>query len=176
MIKLSSLGARFDFDKVKWYNQQYIIAKNNEELVDLIMPEVVAKGYNSDREFLNGFVSMMKERVERTTEFISSGYYFFERPTSYNEKMIRKKFKSENIPAFRDICKIIAENPTGLQDKIKSYITDNGYGFGQILPILRIAITGSMQGPDLFEMMELLGQSESEERIKLFLDNYSKEL
>jgi glutamyl-tRNA synthetase len=174
--KIVKSGARFDFDKVKWYNQQYIIAKDNDALVDLIMPEVAAHGYNTDRKFLNGFVGMMKERVERTTEFISSGYYFFERPSSYDEKMIRKKFKADNIAAFRDICKIIAENPTGLQDKIKNYITDNGYGFGQILPILRIAITGSMQGPDLFEMMELLGQSESEERILLFLEKYSEKL
>ncbi len=164
-------GARFDFDKIKWFNQQYIIATDDEVLVDKIIDEVRIHGYNVDREFLKSFVAMMKERVEKTSEFIPNATYFFERPSTYHEKTVRKKFKEENIPAFRDIGDIIRTNNSALAEKVKGYITDNGLGFGQILPVLRVAMTGSMQGPDLFEMMELLGSEESAERLNIFLES-----
>ena len=168
--KIVKSGARFDFDKIKWFNQQYIIATENKDLALMMVDEVRAKGYNDDLEFLESFAGMMKERVEKIAEFIPNATYFFERPTDYHEKTVRKKFKPENIPAFRAIAEIIQNNASGLQDKVKGYIVDNGLGFGQILPILRVAITGSMQGPDLFEMMELLGSDESSTRINIFLE------
>jgi len=169
--KIVKSGARFDFDKIKWFNQQYIISTDDDILVDQIMDEVKERGYRDDRDFLRAFVGMMKERVEKTSEFIPNATYFFERPSSYDEKTVRKKFKEENIPHFQAIAEIIANHAAGLQDLIKGYITDNGLGFGQILPVLRVAITGSMQGPDLFEMMELLGSKESSERLNIFLES-----
>lgn len=163
--KIVKSGARFDFDKAKWFNQQYIISSNNEDLVDLIMEEAKAKGYHKDKPFMSSFVGLMKERVEKTTEFIPQAYYFFEKPTSYDEKTLRKRYKPENKEAITAICQLVVSDKVDLQSEVKAYINDNEYKFGEIFPILRIGVSGSTQGPDLFEMIELIGRKECSDRI-----------
>jgi glutamyl-tRNA synthetase len=169
--KIVKSGARFDFDKAKWFNQQYIIAQDNDDLVKIIRPYVEEAGYKATDNFLSLFAGLMKERVESINEFVPNAYYFFERPTSYDEKMVRKKYKPENKDAFETLAKIIEEyTGDSLAETVKSYITSHGFGFGAILPVLRLSIAGTMQGPDLFETMELLGRKESAERIRVFLE------
>ncbi len=168
--KIVKSGARFDFDKLKWFNQQYIIKMNNDKLADLIKPSLGEVGLTADDGFLSAFAGLMKERVEKVGDFIPEGRFFFTRPDSYDSKMVKKKYREENNLAFQSIISIIRSKPADLQTDVKSFITDNEYKFGQILPILRISITGSMKGPDLFETIALIGHDECAERIELFLE------
>jgi len=170
--KVVKSGARFDIEKAKWYNQQYIMAKTNEDLASLIQndfPEVAPKE-------LTTFCGLMKERVENLNEFKSKGYFFFAKPSDFDEKTARKKYKEENDVHFSKMSSSLNEledfSTEKIQDVIKSHIGDNELSFGAILPILRIALTGTMKGPDIFATMELLGKEESlvrlEEGIKSF--------
>lgn len=168
--KIVKSGARFDFDKAKWFNQQYIIASADEDLLPIVKKDVAAAGYDTNDDFLMQFILLMKERVEGVHDFVGNAPYFFQRPESYDEKTVRKKYKEENREAFEEIADIINTTDGELAGKVKGYIKDNGYGFGAILPVLRVAITGSMAGPDLFEMMELIGREESAERVRMFLE------
>ncbi len=168
--KIVKSGARFDFDKLKWFNQQYIIKMDNEKLAGMIKPLLEKEGLTADDDYVTVFAGLMKERVEKIGDFIPDGKFFFTRPEAYDTKMVKKKYKEENASAFKSIAEIVRSKPEDVQTAVKSFITDNEYKFGQILPILRISITGSMKGPDLFETIALIGHEECAERIELFLE------
>ncbi len=171
--KIVKSGARFDFDKAKWFNQQYIIASTDKDLLPIVRKDVEDAGYEVNDNFLRQFIPLMKERVEGVHDFVKNAPYFFQRPESYDEKTIRKKYKEENRPAFLEIAGLITSSEGELSEKVKGYIKENGYGFGAILPVLRVAITGSMTGPDLFEMMKVIGRQESAKRVEIFIQKYS---
>jgi len=169
--KIVKSGARFDIDKVKWYNQQYIIAKDNAEIAERIATNLQAAGYTGhSSEFIDGFITLMKERVESYNEFTTKGYYFFEQPKIEDEKTARKKWKDENESHFNAISNQLKESSSfdmeTVQSIIKNYIGDHALSFGAILPILRIAISGTMKGPDIFGMISLLGKEESIARLQ----------
>ena len=171
-------GARFDVDKSKWFNQQYIIAKSNIELVDIIKPMALEKGIEASDEYLIKFVELMKERVEMIPDFFTAGSFFFKMPEEIEEKMARKKYKLENRPHFDAMIALLEGmqqfTSSAIESSIKSYIADHELGFGAIMPILRLGTCGTMKGPDLFETMELIGQTEVAERLKKSLDLFTE--
>ena len=163
---INKSGAQFDFDKAKWYNQQYILHTDNTVIYNLIQKDL---GDIASQDFIEAVIEMMKPRVEKITEIKEKSTYFFKSPTQYNDKMIKKKYKLENHDHFAHIKEIIkrASYNSGamLADEVKAYITSAELSFGAVLPVLRVFITGGMEGPDLFDMMHLLGSKESSERI-----------
>jgi len=167
--KIVKSGARFDIEKAKWFNQQYLLGMDNAELATLVTPLVEAAGLNSDPAFLNKLCELMKPRVNLLPEFISESSFFFHKPTEYDQKMIRKKWKSPNSEAMLNILEKIAEvedfTAVNIETNVKSYMEEAGLGFGNILPLLRIAVTGTMKGPDIFETMALLRKKEVLDRI-----------
>lgn len=169
-------GARFDIDKAKWFNQQYIIASPAADLVTSVKSLLDAKGDSYSEEFLTGVVNLMKERVSLIPEFLSTGSYFFSDELEYDEKTIRKKWKEPNDEhvkiLFSNIEKMEEWNLENLQTVIKGYINDNGLSFGNILPFVRIAVAGTMKGPDIFGMMELLGKEEVVKRLHKGLEKF----
>lgn len=178
MDKIVKSGARFDIDKAHWYNQQYIINSSNDDLADLVRPQAHAKGYQASDEYLSKACGMMKERVTTVTDIVPSAYYLFEPPTSYEEKMIRKKYKASNTPHYQAISDLVASaepyTTWHLAEMVKGYINENELGFGNILPILRIGTTGTTKGPDLFETMELLGKEETLSRLQKAYSDFAE--
>ncbi len=162
-------GARFDFDKARWFNQQYIIAKDNKELAKMIRPIIEANGHQPSDDFLARFCELLKERVTYLTDFWDAGYYFFEDVKIYEEKMIRKKWKAENLEKFEALKNVIENtedfSSNNLENNVKNFMTENEMGFGQVFPIFRIALSGTTKGPGLFEMMELLGKEKVLDRL-----------
>ncbi len=160
-------GARFDYDKAKWYNQQYIINTDDDVLAKMIRSEV---GPEYSNEYLAKACGLMKERVESVGDIAKVGDFLFGSPTEYDAKMIRKKYKEENDPHFEALTDALSKLDTfdaeHTQSAIKRYIGDNELSFGAIMPVLRLATSGTMKGPDLFEMMELLGRDEVLIRMK----------
>jgi glutamyl-tRNA synthetase len=154
-------GARFDYDKAKWYNQQYIIKTANEVLAAMIRSEV--SSFYSD-EYLAKACGLMKERVETVGDISKVGNFLFGSPTEYDAKMILKKYKEVNDSHFMALTGALENlenfSAESTENTIKGYIEDNGLSFGAIMPVLRLATSGTMKGPDLFEMMELLGHDE----------------
>ena len=157
-------GARFDVEKSRWFNQQYIIKMSDFDLAEILAPMAEQRGLKVEKSFLAAFANLMKERVEMLPDFFTGGGFFFAAPAEYDEKNVRKKYKVENEPHFRALIAGMKDmgqfTANACESFVKSYIADHELSFGQIFPILRIAISGGMQGPDLFETMELLGQQE----------------
>ena len=171
MVKLFSLdkivksGAKFDFDKAKWFNQQYIINKDSKDILPILRASSVGSEIEKlDDAFMLKVISMMKERVTTYPDFVNSGQYLYDLPTEYDLKTLKKKYKPDNQAHFDAILNLIKADgdftAESLSTAIKSYITGNELGFGAIFPILRIVLSGTMKGPDLFAMMELIGKED----------------
>lgn len=167
IIQINKSGAQFNIEKAKWYNQQYIMAADTVELYNLLKDEL---GVGHSQEFVMSVIDMLKPRTERLIEFKKQASFFFEAPSEYDDKVLKKKFKLENETHFAAITEVVAAmmNPSAqeVEAAIKGYITDNELGFGAILPALRIFITGSTQGPDMMEMLALFGPEESASRLR----------
>jgi glutamyl-tRNA synthetase len=168
--KIGKAGARFDFDKAKWFNQQYIMQSSDEELVAVVKPLLAEKGITKDDAFLTTFVQLMKERVIFYSDFWDNGYYFFTEVKDYDEKNSRKKWKPENQGLFKELSQQLKalDNPdeATVEATVKSFMEANELGFGAVLPILRIGVTGTMQGPSIFAVMALLGTEEVDRRLE----------
>ena len=162
-------GARFDFDKAKWFNEQYISAKNNNELAVLVKPLLAEKGYKASDDFIESFCGLMKERVTFYADFADKGYYFFEPVKEYDEKTINKKWKDEHKSDFKKMTDIILNSepfdPTTMENKVKEFITANELKFGNLFPLLRVSIAGIVKGPPIFDMIALLGKEEVKSRL-----------
>ncbi len=168
--KIGKAGARFDFDKARWFNQQYLMHADNRELARMVRPILARHGHEPDDRFLEAFCGMMKERVVLLPDFWTNGFFFFEDFEDFDEKNIRKKWQPERTAAFHELREQLLElkgyNAEAIQTCVEGFITAREWKFGDVLPILRIGLTGTMKGPAIFEMMELLGQQEVDRRLK----------
>lgn len=169
--KIGKSGARFNIEKGTWFNQQYLIATPDAQLAKMVRPIIEAQGHQPSDAFLEEFVGLMKERVTRLPEFWDKGYYFFDKVKEYEQKPIKKKWKPNMRPHFDALVEVLKniepfDAPT-VETKVKAFIQDNELRMGDILQIFRVAISGTLKGPDVFKMAALLGKTEVLERFKL---------
>jgi glutamyl-tRNA synthetase len=146
------------------------MSKSGEELVKDVRPTIEENGHHVSDDFLAKVCDLLKERVTFFNDFWEASYYLFEDVKSYEEKMIRKKWKPDNQAQF-DVLYGVLENlndftATGIESAVKGFMEENELGFGQVLPILRLSMSGTMKGPGIFEVMELLGKQKVLERLK----------
>jgi glutamyl-tRNA synthetase len=174
--RVSKSGARFNFDKARWYNQQYIMTKSGEELATLVKPLIAAKGYEMSDEFLANYCLMMKERAEVLSDFIENGTYCFEPVAEYDEKTVKKRWKTESRELFDTLSTLIERadsyDAETLEKTVKEFMDEKELGFGQVFPILRLALSGINQGPSIFEIMALLGKEEVDNRFTTAYDYF----
>lgn len=168
--KISKSGARFDYDKARWYNQQYLLQMPEGALPALVRPVIEDHGHQPEEDYLRGFCALMKERAVLLTDFWTAGYFFFEEVADYDEDSIRKRYKPERRPLFGQLSRQLAELSNFSAAQIKTITVDfmeaNGLKFGDVLPVLRLALAGSTQGPDAFQMMELMGRETVVQRLE----------
>lgn len=176
--RINKSGSRFNIDKAKWFNQQYIINADHTRLASLVRPQLEAHGHHPSAAFLEGFVELMKERAVILPDFWENGYYFFERPRGYEEKMIRKRWqleRSEHFAAFvRDIEELNEFSAEEIKAAAERFMDKHDLKFGEVLPMLRLAQAGTMKGPAIFEMMELLGKAEAVDRLKIGFEAFDQ--
>lgn len=168
--RVGKAGAKFDPDKAKWFNQQYLRSAPDAELAKEVAPYVKALGHDKSPEFLAEMCRLMKERASFIREMAESGPYFFTAPATYEEKTVNKKWKENTADIMR---KLTAEfkgvedfSAANLEGVFKSFLEKEGVGMGAVLPNLRVLVTGEGMGPGMFDIMALLGKGESVERIE----------
>lgn len=159
--KIGKSGSRFDYDKARWFNQQYIIAASNTTLAELVRPLIEMQGQYPTPAFLEAFCGLMKERVSMLPDFWDSGRYLFEEVTVFDEKTIAKKWDASKKVLFQDLIAPLESlsefDATHIHDAMEAWMTEKGIKPGDLFPLLRIALFGSMKGPGVAEMMALFG-------------------
>lgn len=168
--RCSKSGARFDYEKARWFNHKYISATPDEQLVDMFMPILEEKNVAASRDYVTKVVALVKDRVNFVNELWDQSSYFFVAPTDYDAKTVRKRWKAETPDQMRELIDILekmddfsAEN----QEKIiMKWIRDNEYHLGNVMNAFRLALVGEGKGPHIFDITVLLGKEETIARLK----------
>ncbi|MFD0834758.1 glutamate--tRNA ligase [Mariniflexile aquimaris] len=167
--RVNKSGARFDPDKIKWFNHHYMQEQHNDELAEAfknIQPELATIDVN----YISIVVGMIKERATFISDFWALSSYFFQAPETYDEKASKKAFKEGTKELLTTVITLINTTEDfsveSLQTAIKGWITSNNIGFGQVMMPLRLALVGELQGPDVFDIMFMIGKVESVKRIE----------
>lgn len=167
--KVHKAGARFDYEKAKWFNQQYLKAKSNVELANAIRHLAEAKGYNFSNEYLEVFCGLMKERATFLTDLLEMGYYFFEEIKEYDVAGVKKKWSTDKKELLHGLVAQLKTlnnfHASEIEANTKVFIAEKQVKIGEVMPLLRIALAGTMQGPPVFDMMQLLGKEKALARI-----------
>lgn len=165
--RVNKSGAKFDPEKTKWFNQQYLRMKTDEQLADDVTPLLEAKGIKKDRAFIVEFCRLIKEKAHFVNEFYDLASYVFVAPESYDEKVIAKKWNEASKELFTKLTsrfEALGEwNSQSLHDDFQAAQTE----IGKLdMQLLRVLITGVGGGPQLFDLMALLGKDEVIARLK----------
>ena len=166
--RVNKSGAKFDPEKNKWFNHQYLITKEDAELADLFKVELDKKGISTALD-VTRVVSLVKERANFVTELYDLADYFFVAPTSYDEKS-SKNWKEETPELMQ---KVIVElnsitdfTSLNIETLLKEWMTTNEIGMGKVMQPLRLSLVGALKGPHLFDIIEMIGKEKSIKRIE----------
>jgi glutamyl-tRNA synthetase len=167
--RINKSGAKFDIEKAKWFNQQYLKKVDNNILAKGLVELLGQKSIKCPMDKAAAICGLMKERVTFPAEIWSSGTYFFEAPTSYDDKVIEKKWNSETKEILRQYSESLQEagefNASTALSILNEVLTRNNTVIGKVMQALRVVITGVAGGPDLMETMSVIGKEEAINRI-----------
>ncbi len=170
LARVSKSGAKFSPDKTKWFNQQYLQQKTDEELAMLFLPLLEENNVSSDTVYIQKVVSLIKERAVFVNDFWGLSSFFFEDPTAYDEKAFKKQWKETTGSLMEELVSVIEAiedfSIENAQTDIKGWITSKEIGFGKVMQPLRLSLVGKLAGPDLFEIMTMIGKEATIKRIK----------
>lgn len=168
--KCSKSGAKFDYEKAKWFNHQYIQLKSNEEIAALFIPLLKEKGVSASKELIVKVVSLVKERVSFIKELWDQSAFFFVAPNSYDEKTVKKRWKAESPEKMTELVAILKNiddfSSHNQENIVKKWIEDKGYHLGNVMNAFRLAIVGEPKGPHMFDITETLGKDETIRRLE----------
>lgn len=168
--KCSKSGAKFDFEKAKWFNHQYILRKSNSEIVKLFLPVLKEKGIEVSEGCAEQVVGLMKDRVSFVKDLWEQTSFFFVAPAAYDEKTVKKRWKEDSPAQLKELSDVLA----GLDDfsvenqekNVMAWIESKGYHLGNIMNAFRLAIVGEGKGPHMFDITALIGKEETISRLE----------
>ncbi|OYU84128.1 MAG: glutamate--tRNA ligase [Flavobacterium sp. BFFFF2] len=177
LSRIHKAGAKFDPEKNKWFNHIYLQNRSLNDLVDSFKKELDQKGIPAEGKPLSTIVSLIKERAHFVSEFWQLADYFFIAPKTYDEKGL-KNWQEESAAHFETVINAIQEiaifDADSIEKEIKSVLTTHEIALGKMMPLLRVALVGSLQGPNLFAIMACLGKDETINRMKTLLFHQKK--
>src|SRR5690606_2909790 len=164
-------GTKFDTNKANWFNQQYLKKRPNSELAQFLFAELEKNNISCTQEKAEQICNELKERVIFQHEFWTEAKYFFIAPEEYDDKVISGKWTGEAVLALTAYRKALLESQDGLtSEEAKQILTDvleeNNIKMGKVMQALRVSITGAGAGPDLMNIINILGREETAKRIE----------
>lgn len=167
--RVHKAGAKFDPEKNKWFNHQYLQKQSDEELAKAFAPILYEKGIDVDYTTLVKIVSSIKERANFVSEFWELSDYFFVAPTSYDEKAA-KNWKEETPNLMQQVSEVLNSiddfTSVNIETILKNWMTENEIGMGKVMQPLRLSLVGALKGPHLFDIIEMIGKEETSKRIE----------
>lgn len=170
LARVSKSGAKFDYEKGKWFNHQYLMLKDDKTLAEIIKPQIVAKyGVDCPMDKLITAVSYTKNRCTFPSDFWEQIHFFFIAPTEYDEKTRQKRWKESSPQDMRELYAVLE----GIDDfslentekVVMQWIADKQYNTGTIMNAFRLCLVGEGKGPHMFEITSLLGKTETLQRL-----------
>jgi glutamyl-tRNA synthetase len=172
--RVGKSGARFDPEKAKWFNHQYFIKMPDDQLGELLLPLLEEKGIKTELSMATKVCGMVKERCNFVSGIWDQSYYLFQAPATYDEKIVSKRWKDDVPEIMREIARFFETighwNAADIKESFSVYVTSAGWNFGTVMNSLRLCLVGGSFGPDIFEIIGLIGQAETISRIRKAVD------
>jgi glutamyl-tRNA synthetase len=175
--RVHKAGAVFNLEKLNWLNFEHLRKKPDEEIIKMLREEISKSEYNNDdysNKYLLKVISSMRERVSFVNEYLTKGFYFFEKPKEYEEKNLKKRWKEDShelLKKLRDQFEKL-HNPLihDFETSLANTAEELNIGKGKLIHPLRIAVSGVGEGPGVFEILDILGKEEVIKRINTALN------
>jgi len=168
--KIVKSGAKFDVEKTKWFQHQYLIKKDDKDLANLFLPVLEDKGLSFNSDYVTKAVSLIKERATFVTDLWELGDYLFVTPTSYDDKAAKKNWKEDTPELMQELISLLLPiedfSSQNIESIVKEWITAKEIGFGKVMQPFRLSLVGAMKGPHLFDIAALIGKKETMQRIE----------
>ena len=170
LSRVGKAGAKFDPDKARWFNHQYLQKKSAAELRSLFEPLLAEKGVHAPPETTEAIIELVKERADFVGDLWDQSDYFFIPPQEYDPKVVKKRWKEQTPEHMKALMEVLKgtrpfEAPR-IEERVKGFISEQELGMGAVMNAWRLLLVGASRGPDMFEMAATLGRDEVLERMQ----------
>lgn len=176
--RVGKSGAKFDFDKTKWFNQQYLRSKSKLELAEMLQVILKKNNISAEINYVANVCQQLKERATFIKDMWNEGKYYFQPPKSYDEKVIRKKWDNDIKDILNELkielTELVDFSAENIETVFKLFLEKKKIKMGVLLPVLRVSLTGLAMGPSLFNIAELIGKKETLFRIDTAIKKITK--
>ena len=167
--RVSKSGAKFDYEKGKWFNHKYLQSKSNEEIAIAFQQILATKNIEEDLLKISKIVSLVKERANFVNELWNQSSFFFVAPTEYDAKTIQKRWKAETPAQLTELAEVLKGitdfTPENTEEIVKDWITAKEYNLGGVMNAFRLSVVGEPKGPHMFDIISIIGKDETLTRI-----------
>jgi glutamyl-tRNA synthetase len=167
--RVGKSGSRFDPEKAKWFNHQYLQNKTNKLLALEFREFLRAQGYQYDLVDLEKLVAMVKERVSFVKEIWEQTDFFFKAPDTYDPEVIKKRWKEDSAATLLELKQVLESfddfSAASTEPVVKAWIEQKGYNIGAVMNAFRLAVVGASRGPHMFDIIAWIGKAETLKRI-----------
>ncbi len=176
--RVNKSGAKFDAEKAKWFNHQYLIKKSDEVLAASFIPILNEHGVTAEKEFVETVIGLVKERATFVKDLWEQSYFFFVAPETYDAKAVKKRWKVASFDQMTELREILADidpfTAEHTETVVKKWIEEKEYGMGAVMNAFRLLIVGALKGPHLFDIIALIGRDETLRRLESGLRKLGK--
>jgi len=167
--RVSKSGAKFDYEKGKWFNHKYLQSKPNEEIAAIFQQVLNTKNIVENPDKVTKIVSLVKERANFVNELWDQSSFFFVAPTEYDAKTIQKRWKAETPTQLTELAEVLEGitdfTPKTTEEIVKEWISAKEYNMGGIMNAFRLSVVGEPKGPHMFDIISIIGKDETISRI-----------
>lgn len=168
--RCSKSGAKFDFEKAKWFNHKYIQKTPDDILAEMFKPVLTENNISCEQEYVAKVIGLVKERVNFVKELWGQASFFFIAPTSYDEKAVKKRWKKETPAQLTELISVLQEiddfSSENQEKTVMQWIETNNYPLGNVMNTFRLAVVGECKGPHMFDISALIGKQETIGRLR----------
>ena len=172
--RVGKSGSKYDYSKTKWFNQQHLRIKNDQAIFENIISINDNLLTKFSKEYILDVIGLVKERAVFESDILREGSPFFSETIQFDSKAVEKKWKIELVPNLILLCDKLFEieefTNSNIENHFHDHLKSSDIGFGKIMPMLRIAITGNLAGPSMFDALHLIGKEKMKKRVELAIE------
>ncbi len=170
LSKVGKSGSKFDPEKARWYNHQYLQRKDNLELMPAFQNILKDHGVHIEMPWIADVIGLVKERADFVHDLWDHADFFFRAPTAYDEKVVKKRWMADSGQILTGLAEKLAGcdpfTPENLEEQVKTWIERQNLSTGAVMNAWRLALVGTSSGPGLFDIAAVLGKQETLSRMK----------
>ncbi|MBI1182936.1 glutamate--tRNA ligase [bacterium] len=170
LARVGKSGAKFDPDKARWYNQQFLRKTDSKELLNVLQNKLDELHIQAESNYVAQVIDLVKEKATFSSELWDLGSYFFIAPTEYAPHVIEKKWDDDARKLFAALAAKFAEvnyfTAENAEMAFQATGEENGIEAGKYMQLLRVIVTGQAAGPAIYDTLALLNRHEVVSRIK----------